>query len=47
MFYLAEALRRGWTVERVCAATGIDPFFIARMADIVRVQENLRGMHAR
>ena len=45
VFYLAEALRRGWTVERVCAATGIDPFFIARMADIVRVQENLRGMH--
>ena len=38
VFYLAEALRRGWTVERVCAATGIDPFFIARMADIVRVQ---------
>ena len=45
VFSLAEALRRGWTVERVCAATGIDPFFIARMADIVRVQENLRGMH--
>ena len=45
VFYLAEALRRGWTVERVCAATGIDPFFISRMADIVRVQENLRGMH--
>ena len=45
VFYLAEALRRGWTVERVCAATGIDPFFIACMADIVRVQENLRGMH--
>ncbi|MVM55919.1 carbamoyl-phosphate synthase large subunit [Gordonibacter urolithinfaciens] len=45
VFYLAAAQRRGWTVERVCAATGIDPFFIARMADIVRVQENLRGMH--
>ncbi|WP_418252345.1 carbamoyl-phosphate synthase large subunit [Gordonibacter urolithinfaciens] len=45
VFYLAEALRRSWTVERVCAATGIDPFFISRMADIVRVQENLRGMH--
>ncbi len=45
VFYLAEALRRGWTVEEVCDATGIDPFFISRMADIVRVQENLRGTH--
>ena len=45
VFYLAEALRRGWTVEGVCDATGIDPFFVSRMADIVRVQENLRGTH--
>ena len=45
VFYLAEALRRGWTVEEVCDATGIDPFFVSRMADIVRVQENLRGTH--
>lgn len=44
IFYMAEALRRGWTTERVHAATGIDPFFIDRMADIVRVEENLRGM---
>ncbi|WP_080797305.1 carbamoyl-phosphate synthase large subunit [Arabiibacter massiliensis] len=43
IFYLAEALRRGWTVDEAHAATGIDPWFIARMADIVRVQENLRG----
>ncbi|MBC2890700.1 carbamoyl-phosphate synthase large subunit [Gordonibacter massiliensis (ex Traore et al. 2017)] len=45
VFYLAEALRRGWTVEEVCDATDIDPFFVSRMADIVRVQENLRGTH--
>ena len=44
IFYLAEALRRGWTVERASAASRVDPFFVARMADIVRVQENLRGM---
>ena len=44
VFYLAEALRRGWSVGEVSEASRIDPFFIARMADIVRVQENLRGM---
>lgn len=45
IYYMAEALRRGWSVEAVCAATGIDPWFVARMADIVAVEENLRGMH--
>ena len=44
IFYMAEALRRGWTVERVHAATGVDPWFINRMRDIVQVEENLRGM---
>ena len=44
IFYLAEALRRGWSVERLREATGIDPFFLHRMADIVAVEENLRGM---
>ncbi|MDY3981229.1 MAG: carbamoyl-phosphate synthase large subunit, partial [Paraeggerthella sp.] len=44
VFYLAEALRRGWTVARASAVSRVDPFFVARMADIVRVQENLRGM---
>ena len=44
IFYMAEALRRGWTVEQVHKATGIDPWFISRMNDIVQVEENLRGM---
>ncbi|MGI6536171.1 MAG: carbamoyl-phosphate synthase large subunit [Eggerthellaceae bacterium] len=43
VWYMGEALRRGWSVERVCKATGIDPFFVNRMADIVAVQEGLRG----
>ena len=44
IFYMAEALRRGWTVDAVHKATGIDPWFISRMRDIVVVEENLRGM---
>ena len=44
IFYMAEALRRGWTVDAVHEATGIDPWFISRMRDIVVVEENLRGM---
>ncbi len=44
VFYVAAALRRGWSVERVVEATHIDRFFIERMADMVALQENLRGM---
>ena len=44
IFYMAEALRRGWTVDAVHEATCIDPWFISRMRDIVVVEENLRGM---
>ncbi len=44
VFHLAEALRAGFSVEEVARVSRIDPFFIARMADMVRVQENLRGM---
>lgn len=43
VFHIADALRFGWSVDEVCAATGIDPFFIGRMADIVAVEEALRG----
>lgn len=44
IFYVAEALRRGWPVEKVTEATGIDPFFVSRMADVVKIEENLRGI---
>jgi len=34
IFYIAEALRRGWASERICALTSIDPWFISRIEDI-------------
>jgi carbamoyl-phosphate synthase large subunit len=43
LFYLAEALRRGETVEDLAEATGIDPWFLYRMAAVVQTQEALRG----
>ncbi len=44
IFYIAEALRRGWSVERLHEATRIDPWFLARIADMVAVQEGIRGL---
>ena len=45
--YLAEALCRNWNTERIYALSGIDPFFLQRMADIVRIQKNLRSLTLR
>ena len=41
--YVGCALRCGWTTAEVHEATGIDRFFLDRMADVVAVQEALRG----
>jgi carbamoyl-phosphate synthase large subunit len=41
--YVADALRLGFTFEDVAAVTGIDPWFLAQIADIVATEEQLRG----
>ncbi|MBE6463784.1 MAG: carbamoyl-phosphate synthase large subunit [Eggerthellaceae bacterium] len=42
--YVGCALRCGWTAAEIHELTGIDRFFLDRMADIVAVQEALRGV---
>ncbi len=41
IFYVAEALRRGWTVERVHEVTSIDPWYLNRIADIVAAERSI------
>lgn len=41
---MAEALRRGWTVDAVHEACGIDPWFLHRIADMAAVQNQLEGL---
>ena len=42
LFLMAEALRRGAAVRDVARWSGIDPFFVERIARIVRFEEDLR-----
>lgn len=42
LFAIAEALRRGVTVERVYEITKIDPWFLNRILNIVRMEESLK-----
>lgn len=44
IFYLAEALCRGWSVERLHELTRIDPWFLSRLHDMIAVQEAVRGL---
>ncbi|MDR1014445.1 MAG: carbamoyl-phosphate synthase large subunit [Coriobacteriales bacterium] len=43
LFYVAEALRRGWSVAEVAEASRIDPWFLHRIAAIVAVAQGLEG----
>ncbi len=38
IYYVAEALRRGWSVEDVHALNNIDEWFLSRIADLVKAE---------
>src|SRR5687768_811609 len=40
----AEALRQGFTVERINAIAGFDPWFVERLEEIVRAEEQVRAV---
>jgi len=42
MFVIAEALRRGITVEKINEITKIDEFFICKIGEIVKMEETLK-----
>ena len=51
VFYACEALRRGWPITRLNELTGIDPWFLYRIRDIVIAEKSissagLEGMDA-
>ncbi|NLG11342.1 MAG: carbamoyl-phosphate synthase large subunit, partial [Coriobacteriaceae bacterium] len=43
IFYIAEAFRRGYSVEEVAETTSIDPWFLHRMAAMVAVEKQIEG----
>ncbi len=43
IFYLADAFRAGLTVETIYRWSGIDPWFLAQIEDLVRQEELLAG----
>ncbi len=43
LFAIAEALRRGASVEKVCELTAWDPFFVRKIDRLVKLEARLRG----
>ena len=43
LFAIAEALRRGWSVDKVAELTAWDPFFLRKIWRIVDLEGRLRG----
>ena len=46
IFYLARALREGMTIERIHDLTGIDPWFLYQLRQIVEMEQRIRGWGA-
>ncbi|MCQ4726128.1 carbamoyl-phosphate synthase large subunit [Anaerotignum faecicola] len=44
LFDLAEMLRRGYMVEKVCEITGMDKFFVHKIKKIVDMEERLKQL---
>jgi len=43
ILYVADAFRAGWTRQQVGEATGIDPWFLAQIEDLLVEEAKLRG----
>jgi len=42
LFLVAEALRRGYSVERICELSKIDPWFVSKIRNITHMENELR-----
>ncbi len=41
IYYIRYALKLGWTVERIAELSGIDPWFLDQLADLVELEAHL------
>ncbi|MHB9037403.1 MAG: carbamoyl-phosphate synthase large subunit [Armatimonadota bacterium] len=43
LFIVAEALRRGWSIERICELSNVDRWFICKLKNIIDMENELQG----
>jgi carbamoyl-phosphate synthase large subunit len=42
LFCIAEAIRRGYSIKKISQLSSIDPFFVNKIANVVRIEKRLR-----
>ncbi len=43
VWYIADAFREGWSMETVQSLTGIDPWYLVQIEDLVKIEQGLDG----
>jgi carbamoyl-phosphate synthase large subunit len=43
MWYIGDAFRLGWSLERVRELTGIDPWFLVQIEELIKIEQSLVG----
>ncbi|PCJ22767.1 MAG: carbamoyl phosphate synthase large subunit [SAR86 cluster bacterium] len=43
IWYVADAFREGWSVDKVNELTGIDPWFLVQIEDLIATEQSLAG----
>ncbi|PCH58767.1 MAG: carbamoyl phosphate synthase large subunit, partial [SAR86 cluster bacterium] len=43
IWYLGDAFRKGWDIETINKLSGIDPWFLVQVEDLIRIEEGLIG----
>jgi len=44
LFHMREALARGWSVERVSMGSGVDPWFLRQMEELIAYEQEICGV---
>ena len=44
IFYLADAIRKGWTLENIYSLTKIDYWFLDQISELINIEEDIKKM---
>ncbi len=45
IFYIAEAFKKGWSIEEIHKITGIDFWFLSKLLNIIETEKELHALH--
>lgn len=43
IWYIADAFREGWSLETVYSLTGVDPWYLVQIEELIKIEQGLKG----